>query len=363
MRNIRKWEIGKWEISENEKYCESKEPYIAALRESSIRNHTASYCDTLQHTGTNLQFIATHTAAHCNTLRHTAAHCNTLQQAATHCNRCNTLHAGVMTHSGIEGRRKWSNTSQHTAATLQHPGTHCNTLQHTAKHCNTPQHMIYDAQRHQEGRKWATTLQHTATHCNQHTATHCYTLLHTATHCNTLQHMSPDAQQCQDRHKWTKYSPSKKLPNLLYQKSDVFHTKRTLYSTLKEPYIVSEEPYIAPQHRGSRKWAATKHWQTLGNPAPAQVWMPVKRALYSIYIIYLKSPVFFTRATNSINRALYRKWAATKRWQLWEIKHLRRVDANGLQCIAVYCSVLQCAAVCCSVVNVLMQVCLYVMIW
>jgi len=43
-------------------------------------------------------------------LQHTATHCNTLQHTA----RCNTL---------------------------QHTATHHNTLQHTTPHCNTPHHM------------------------------------------------------------------------------------------------------------------------------------------------------------------------------------------------------------------------------
>jgi len=69
--------------------------------------------------------MCAHTATHCNTLQHTyrydvCTHCNTLQHTATHLSlRC--VH------------------------TLQHTATHCNTLSatmcaHTATHCNTLQH-------------------------------------------------------------------------------------------------------------------------------------------------------------------------------------------------------------------------------
>jgi len=46
--------------------------------EFSLDSHTATHCNTLQHTQ--------HTATHCNTLQHTTTHCNTLQHTATHCN-------------------------------------------------------------------------------------------------------------------------------------------------------------------------------------------------------------------------------------------------------------------------------------
>ena len=120
--------------------------------------HTATHCNTLQHTYTPLQHTLQHTTRdrkpflfylvvnHFSpTLQHTATHYYTRQHTATHCN------------------------------TLQHTATHCNTLQRTATPCNT--------------------RQHTATPCNtlQHPATPCNTLQHTATHCNTLQHTAEDA--------------------------------------------------------------------------------------------------------------------------------------------------------------------------
>jgi len=55
--------------------------------------HTATHCNTLQHTGHRLSMCdsrcATHILSlttHCNTLQHTATHCNTLQHTATHWN-------------------------------------------------------------------------------------------------------------------------------------------------------------------------------------------------------------------------------------------------------------------------------------
>jgi len=150
-----------------------------------VKIHTATYCNTLQRVVTRcntLQHAATrcniyavsidyllsflsryrqrkrqrqnHTATHCNTLQHTATHCNTLQHTATHCN------------------------------TLQHTATHCNALHNTAIHvvaCVVLPHY----------------LSHTATHCNmlQRTTAHCNTCSHnrrvntlSATHSSTLQH-------------------------------------------------------------------------------------------------------------------------------------------------------------------------------
>jgi len=45
-----------------------------------VWQHTATYCNTLQHTKT-----LHHSATLCNTLQHTATHCNTLQHTAKHC--------------------------------------------------------------------------------------------------------------------------------------------------------------------------------------------------------------------------------------------------------------------------------------
>jgi len=83
--------------------------------------HTATHCNTLDHTTTHSRNALQHTATYCDTLQHTATHCNTLQHTATH--SCNTPER-TATHGN----------------TLQHTATRCNTLQHTAAHpqtCNT----------------------------------------------------------------------------------------------------------------------------------------------------------------------------------------------------------------------------------
>jgi len=94
--------------------CDTSHSYDIIDCNESCLQHTATHCNTLQHTACT----ATQ-CTHCNTLQHsarTAAHCNTLhtaQHTATQCTHCNTL--------------------QHTA----HTATHCNivhTLQHTATH-------------------------------------------------------------------------------------------------------------------------------------------------------------------------------------------------------------------------------------
>ena len=67
--------------------------------------HTATYCNILQHTvSRGVEKAQQHTATYCNTLQHTATHCNTRQHTAIHCN------------------------------TRQHTATHGNTRQHTATH-------------------------------------------------------------------------------------------------------------------------------------------------------------------------------------------------------------------------------------
>jgi len=73
---------------------------------SSLLQHTATHCNTLQRTATHWTHLNAleHTAIHWNTLQRIATHCNSLQQTATHCN---------------------------TLDTLQHTATHCSTLQHT----------------------------------------------------------------------------------------------------------------------------------------------------------------------------------------------------------------------------------------
>jgi len=70
-----------------------------------------------------------------STLQHTATHCNTLQHTVKHTTtHCNTLqHAVCMKWHDWCIWRVWLNTLQHTA-------THCNTLQHTVTHYNTLRH-------------------------------------------------------------------------------------------------------------------------------------------------------------------------------------------------------------------------------
>ena len=77
-------------------------------------------------------------------LQHTATHCNTLQHTTTH----------VQSWDDSYTRVTW----------LQHTATHRNTLQHTTTH----------VQSWDDSYTRVTWLQHTATHCNtlQHTTTH-----------------------------------------------------------------------------------------------------------------------------------------------------------------------------------------------
>jgi len=138
------------------------------LQRTATLQHTATHCNTLQHThhyNTSRRYLTLWVfwvdilkspvtikctvwigfKADCNALQHTATHCNTLQHTAAHCStsRRNSTSRGFWVHIlkspvTIEyaiwiGYKADCNTLQHTA-------THCNTLQHTATHCNTLQH-------------------------------------------------------------------------------------------------------------------------------------------------------------------------------------------------------------------------------
>jgi len=86
------------------------------------QDHTATHCNTLQHTATNVCGYNggyDHTARHCNTLQDTATHCNTQQHAARH---CKTLQYTVTLKFYIAA-------------------THCHTLPHTATQCNKRKQM------------------------------------------------------------------------------------------------------------------------------------------------------------------------------------------------------------------------------
>ena len=151
-------------------------------------HHTATHCNTLQHTATALAGNSTcappppsatqHNASHCNN----ATHCNTLQHTAPH---CNTLHQRQQATAPVLLLfRQPRNTLQHTAthcSTPQHTATHCTTLQHSATQCNTVQHTA-------TAPAGNSTCPPPPPSAMQHTAAHCSTLQHTATHCNTLQH-------------------------------------------------------------------------------------------------------------------------------------------------------------------------------
>jgi len=137
--------------------------------------HTATYCNILQHTK--------HTATHCTTLQHTPTRWSSLQLISTHCNTLGYRFAA----DGFK-----------TPQTLQRTATHCNALQLIPARCHslqlTPTNYATDDRFAADWVNWrhihCNTLQHPATHCNtlQHTATHCNTLQLAATHSNTLCH-------------------------------------------------------------------------------------------------------------------------------------------------------------------------------
>jgi len=69
--------------------------YVCLCGVPSMRQNTASHCNTLQHTATHCNIFVCvyawktlYTATHCRTLQHAATHCNTLQHTATHLYAC-----------------------------------------------------------------------------------------------------------------------------------------------------------------------------------------------------------------------------------------------------------------------------------
>ena len=153
-----------------------------------IRTHTATHCNTLQHTATHYnRYTSTYLYvldAYAHTLQHTATHCNTLQQIHKHILICVGCIRVVCTrHTQTQACVCCIHVLYTCVTHIKRLHTHCNTLQHTATQaCVCCIHVLYTCVTH---------IKRLHTHCNtlQHTAAHCNTLQHTATNCNTLQHI------------------------------------------------------------------------------------------------------------------------------------------------------------------------------
>ena len=115
-----------------------------------------------------------------STLQHTAPYCNALQHTALF-----VVCGGRVAACGKVGHLQ---RCEHTVNT-QHTAPLCAALQHVATHCNCG---VWGVLRRQRVVRSAICdiLQHSIPHCNvlQHAATHCSILQHTATRCNTRQH-------------------------------------------------------------------------------------------------------------------------------------------------------------------------------
>jgi len=138
------------------------------------QQHTATHCNTLQHTARQHRMHVGHQKVLVCT---TACYCKDILTPYTPVRRhrvrvwCQKVHVCSTVRYYVYVLTPYTPARWHcgAAATLHHTAPHCTTLHHTATHCNT--------------------LKLTASHCNtlQHTATHGNTLQHIATHCNTLQ--------------------------------------------------------------------------------------------------------------------------------------------------------------------------------
>jgi len=201
--------------------------------------HTATCCNTLQHTATNqlpevgadpCKSSRSTSILPTNTLQHTATHCTSLHLTAPHCNSLpltahNAIYKSPEAGTGpctcsrssstlpTDILQLYCNTMQLTAThynILQHTATHSKSLQDTATHCNTSKHTNHPRQAQvlaQARGELEINNSHTATHCNtpqlikthcnalhcnalRRIATHYNALQRTAMHCNALQHIN-----------------------------------------------------------------------------------------------------------------------------------------------------------------------------
>ena len=130
--------------------------------------HTATHCNTLQHTSNNAEWRATHTTWHhiINPLQHTATHCKYAEWSAVHTIKYHIFNPlpRTATHCNTQVAR-----SSCRASILEKSFHVSNTLQHTAMYCNMQLPCINSRE---------------VLSCEQHAATHCNTLQHTTTLCN-----------------------------------------------------------------------------------------------------------------------------------------------------------------------------------
>jgi len=114
--------------------------------------HTATHCNTLQHTATQHSATLCHILPHNYTLilplpvaievrkQYGATRGNTRKHTETHCNALQ--HTDAFTSGGYRvSRTAPCNTRKHTETrciTLQHTAAQCNTLHHTAARCSIP---------------------------------------------------------------------------------------------------------------------------------------------------------------------------------------------------------------------------------
>ena len=141
---------------------------------SSVLQCVAVCCSVLKDDNVKRCLIRAHTATHCNTLQHSATqttHCNRWQRGAVLDKGTRELRLAVVRGQLGSVGRGWLHHGRYTAV------THCNN-NNTAAHCNTLQYAAI----------LCNTLQYAAIHCNtlEHIAIYNNTPHHTAIHCNTL---------------------------------------------------------------------------------------------------------------------------------------------------------------------------------
>jgi len=164
--------------------------------DSFTQRPTATHCNTLQHTATQIaKYLTSPQELECAC---THTQCNTVQYTATHFNtNCEILDFAAVIGGAHAHTHPHTHTLQNNSTNcnpLYHTATHCNTLQPTVSHCNTLQHISTHCHTNCEILDFDAIIGAARAHTNAHTSTLTYSPLQpTATHCNPLQ---PTATHC-----------------------------------------------------------------------------------------------------------------------------------------------------------------------
>ena len=213
--------------------------------------HTATHCNTLQHTairtgGTRCRFAATHQQP-CHSLHHTASYCTTLHHTAPYCTaphrtapHCNTLqHRNTLQHTQVQQAVHLLGIHVHTRI-----HTHTHTHTHTGGASGGFAGRVGEAEHHRHERRSATAIG------TLHTPQSAHGSSTSRGHCRR----SDDRGRKRARVRETTREGIRENDRHVCQKSPIFYGSfrtRALYSRA----LSAKEPYF-------RALSANGHWLT-----------------------------------------------------------------------------------------------------